>query len=151
MPVGAPEIDRDKTVEVSPKLNLFRATRMNATGEPPPSTRDLVIDTNRSIPAPKLYHQRTQHIVVVRFCYMTIQEAHRDLDPDVDTIIVGIREPGRALRESDMAAAFQPLKFITIEYSPEVSRTVDAGLLPQRTLHKSFKPLQAILDRASKP
>jgi MinD-like ATPase involved in chromosome partitioning or flagellar assembly len=84
-------------------------------------------------------------VLVVRPCYLAVSRAARQVRPDG---IIVVREPGRALRSTDIEQAVGAPVLVTVPWDPAVARTVDAGLLARR-LPRSLRGLAGAVDGAA--
>jgi MinD-like ATPase involved in chromosome partitioning or flagellar assembly len=69
-------------------------------------------------------------ILVTRACYLALRHAIRA--PLKPTVVVVVREPGRALSTGDVESTIGAPVVGVIEVDPAVARAVDAGLLSSR-------------------
>lgn len=87
---------------------------------------DVGLRTRRFAP---LLQRAITSIMVVRPCYLALRHP---MPPRLPDRVVLIREPFRALRRSDVAAAIGCDVTDSISCDPSVARAVDAGLLGSR-------------------
>jgi hypothetical protein len=78
-------------------------------------------------------------ILVTRACYLALRHATRA--PLKPSVVVVVREPGRALSTSDVEAAIGAPVAAVVEVDPAVARAVDAGLLSGRIPRSICKAL----------
>lgn len=73
--------------------------------------------------------------LVTRACYLSLVEAsRRTLD---STGVIVVREPGRSLTDHDIEASVSAPVLASVLWEPTIARSVDAGLLTSRRLHRS--------------
>lgn len=144
--VGAEALAR-VAVPVAPDLRLLGAgsrpigsgPRAEVLGRLLADAREaIVVDLGR-LPHPvadTLLDHADRSILVTRACYLAIRRAQ--LLQRCPTEIVILREPGRALRDRDIAEAVGAPIRSTVAVDPEIARAVDAGLL----LHRLPRPLR---------
>lgn len=100
--------------------------------------RQVVVDIGTSgLGTVALLNASNRSTLVTRACYLALRRAQCGPPPD-DVVLV--KEPGRALRASDVSAALQAPISATVSWDPSVARCVDAGLLQSR-LPRSLKQL----------
>ena len=93
-----------------------------------------VMDAGRieQLPGPE---ERTITVAVVRGpCYLALRPLVGAGGPQPDGIVL-VREPGRSLTATDVEDVTGVPVFATVDVSPIVARTIDAGLLVVRLDH----------------
>lgn len=86
-------------------------------------------------------------VAVTRPCYLSLQRAERfTTRPDG---VVFVKEPGRSFVESDIERSFRAPVIGTVDFSADVARATDAGLLAG--LPDSCKGVAALLDPGAWP
>ena len=93
-----------------------------------------VMDAGRieQLPGPE---ERTITVAVVRGpCYLALRPLVGAGGPQPDGIVL-VREPGRSLTATDVEDVTGVPVFATVDVSPIVARTIDAGLLVARLRH----------------
>jgi len=96
------------------------------------SPREVVVDAGtRPDPAARaVVRQADRSVLVTRACYLAVRRLHAaGLAP---TEVALVREPGRALGPTDIAAAVGVPVRTTVGVDPGIARAVDAGLLAAR-------------------
>ena len=100
------------------------------------SGRHVVLDAGPTGPL-QWWTGQAESLLVTRACYLALSRSGR---VPVDTQLVLIEEPGRALRVNDIVAATGASLRCRLVYDPVVARAVDAGLFTTR-LPRSLRPL----------
>ncbi len=150
-----PDALRRLEIEVTPQLSLLPM----AGAMPPPASiegaeyrlgvlakslaadpRQVIVDVGTCRCQP-LLDACTTAVLVTRACYLALSGAARSQVPDG---VVVIREPARALRGSDIAAAVRCPVTVTLPWDPAVARAVDSGLFAGR-LPRSLHRLRPVL------
>lgn len=104
--------------------------------------RCVIVDVGRLAPCHQpLVEFAERSLLVTRACYLALTAVSRSRRPDG---VVAIREPGRALRTSDVEAAVGVSVVAALSIDPAVARAVDAGVFIRR-LPRSLKPLKALV------
>ena len=87
----------------------------------------VVVDAGTGPPPPALAAAADRTLLVTRACFLALRRAVAlDARP---TGVVLVREPGRALRPSDVEHALGAPIVATVPLDPLIARAVDAGLL----------------------
>jgi hypothetical protein len=112
--------------------------------------RSAVVDcgTNPTGVGAALAERADQSILVTRPCDLALRRTLSDQSPR-PTVVVLVREPGRALSAEDVAEALAAPVVAEIDVDPAVARAVDAGLLVARTpasLDAGLSSLLAAID-----
>lgn len=96
----------------------------------------LVLIDGGARPLPEEFTAACDHRwLVTRACYLAVNEAaRRSLD---STGIIVIREPGRTLADRDIEASIGAPVAASLVWEPTVARSVDAGLLTTRRVHRN--------------
>lgn len=85
-------------------------------------------------------------IVVLRKCYLSLQGAVRNTSAySVDACVV-VSEPGRTISTKDIAETLSIKNIIECEARRDFARSIDAGVLLDRTLPNLLSPFQAFID-----
>jgi hypothetical protein len=138
--IGIPMPVTDESVEVAPNLTLV--TTATAFDQPSPQT--VVIDAAHgysTAAAPRA----DEHYVVLRGpCYVALASLLAPADARPDGIVL-VAERKRSLTARDVTDVLDIPVIATIDVTPDVARTIDAGLLISR-LHRlrEFAPLRAL-------
>lgn len=94
------------------------------------ASRDTVtvVDAGTGVPPPALVAAARHAWLVLRPCYLGVRRAVAQVDGARPTGLVVVREPGRGLTATDLAAALEAPVVAEIAFDPAIARAVDAGL-----------------------
>ena len=94
--------------------------------------RPVVVDCGSGLHGPglTLAASASTSLLVVRPCYLALRHAVRA--PVRPSGVILVREPGRALRRSDVEQVLGAPVRAELDVDPVIARAVDAGLWPQR-------------------
>jgi len=131
--------DGGVTAQVSPTVDLVR---YQVTSTWAADYDNVVYDHGRDEPPD--YHGDERWYMVIRPCYLAIRHAIcHDHRPDG---IIVVREPARALTETDIEATLSTPIVATIDIDPSVARMVDAGLMASRYDRRKLRILNDTLQ-----
>jgi MinD-like ATPase involved in chromosome partitioning or flagellar assembly len=118
LPVGCP-VDRPAAV----RWSALAAALAQA-------DQEVVVDAGLGNPPDALLGHGARSLLVIRPCYLAIRRA-ATLTARVDGVVMVV-EPGRALGRRDVEHAIGAPVVAEVPYDPQVSRSVDSGLMSSR-------------------